>query len=104
MNNEQMKQAHGETYRVIGVKIDWFERALFETSSTPTGCFKQAWAMKLLRSGHRCQLPRGFVPNGNIPFFVGRDTRPRQHRDIGAQVYSDLKISAARFMSKSLGQ
>lgn len=49
---------------------DWFECALNETSATPKGQFKQAWTMKLMRSGNRCQLPRGFV-KGRKPVFVG---------------------------------
>lgn len=33
------------------------------------GSFKNEWALKLLRSGSKSQLPRGFVP-GNRAFFV----------------------------------
>lgn len=87
-------------YRVVGVAPDFFERALYATSATQQGCFKQAWTMNLLRSGHRCQLPRGFMPKGNNHFFVGRDTRPRQHRDLGQQIAADMKTFAARCFTK----
>lgn len=33
------------------------------------GSFKNEWTLKLLRSGSKSQLPRGFVP-GNRAFFV----------------------------------
>ncbi len=35
------------------------------------GSFKNEWTLKLLRSGCKSQLPRGFVA-GNRPVFVGR--------------------------------
>lgn len=35
----------------------------------PVGSFKNEWTLKLLRSGSKSQLPRGFVP-GNRAFFV----------------------------------
>lgn len=44
--------------------------ALGESSVSPKGGFKQAWTMRLLRSGSKCQLPRGFV-KGRNSVFVG---------------------------------
>lgn len=49
----------------------WFEKAIYETSAKPRGCFKQAWTMRLLRSGSRCRLPRGFFKGRKAPVFVG---------------------------------
>ena len=54
---------------VVRVRMKWLEMAMYETSATPKGGFKQAWTMKLMRSGSRCQLPRGFIKGRT--FFVG---------------------------------
>lgn len=63
--------------KIATASVGWFERALFETSPTPRGNFRQAWTMKLMRSATRCRLPRGF---GNVgPMFVGGHTTPSTH-------------------------
>lgn len=54
---------------IIRISINWFELAMYETSARPKGGFKQFWTMKLMRSGSRCQLPRGFI-KGRKPFYV----------------------------------
>lgn len=56
---------------IVSISLNWLERAMYETSPTPKGCFKQFWTMKLMRSGSRCQLPRGFVKGRKKPLSVG---------------------------------
>lgn len=56
---------------VIKFRPDWFTRAMVDTSATPQGGYKQAWMMKLMRTGSRCQLPRGFFKGIKKPVFVG---------------------------------
>jgi len=60
-----------QSNQLIRIRLNWFQKALLETSSTPQGGFKQAWTMQLMRSGTRCQLPRGFVKGRKKPIFVG---------------------------------
>lgn len=55
----------------IRFRPNWLQMALFETSLTQKGGFKQAWTMQLMRSGSRCQLPRGFARGSKKPIFVG---------------------------------
>ena len=55
---------------VVTVKLrDPLILALSSTSATPQGKFKQAWVMTLLRRGHKCKLPRGFI-KGNRSHIV----------------------------------
>ncbi len=63
--------------KIATVKVGWFENALFETSSTPRGNFRQAWTMKLLRSSSRSRLPRGFKKSGAL--YVGGQSAPSTH-------------------------
>ncbi|TES99584.1 hypothetical protein [Burkholderia cepacia] len=62
---------------VMKVKLDWLNKAIFETSANPKGCFKQAWTMKLAREHGRCQLPRGFIRGRR--FFVGGGAVPSRN-------------------------
>lgn len=59
---------------VVKVKLGWLDKAMFETSVNPKGCFKQAWAMKLAREHGRCQLPRGFIDGRRV--FIGGSMAP----------------------------
>lgn len=56
------------------VELDWLEKALFETSAAPRGTFRQAWAMKLMRTNTRSRLPRGFRKGS--PLYVGGHATP----------------------------
>lgn len=81
---------------LMNVELNWFQAALFETSPHPKGNFKQAWTMKLMRSGHRCRLPRGFIKSKK-PIFVGRATgKIKNQSRIGNMIMSDVKDTAAQ--------
>ena len=57
---------------VVKAKFNPVQLALLDTAASPRGTFKQAWTMTLLRRGHRCQLPRGFVKSQKPAFVGGR--------------------------------
>ena len=50
-------------------KTDTQAKLLHGAFGWPVGSFKNEWTLKLLRSGSKSQLPRGFVP-GNRAFAV----------------------------------
>lgn len=45
---------------------------VFQGRKEPQGGFKQAWTLKLMRSGSRCELPRGFIKVRNKTFVGGK--------------------------------
>jgi hypothetical protein len=50
-----------QSNQLIRIRLNWFQKALLETSSTPKAGLSKQRTMQLMRSGTRCQLPRGFV-------------------------------------------
>ena len=59
----------GDNATIGQAKFSEVQLALLSTTAQPQqGTFKQAWTMTLMRRGHKCQLPRGFV-KGNRTFI-----------------------------------
>lgn len=56
----------------------------------------QIWTMKLMRSGSRSQLPRGFIKGRKKPFFVGANKPHRQHKNLGQQMMADMRNAFAK--------
>lgn len=86
-----MKTVEEREDEIVFKELDWLDRAMFATSVQPSGCFKQAWTMKLMRSGSHCQLPRGFLKGRKRPFFVGVRRRKLQYKSLGQQLVTDLR-------------